>query len=239
MKAQCLLLGLLSPVVLLPIAADAEVVDRSLFAFGDSDTGPNVTATQIGNVTTIRSVNTPVPIEIAIGDPLAVEGIYNLTATSVGAATQLFTPGEFIEDYTGSFSVTGVGGFNYLSGTFSEPLIGIDASANVINENQAQISQLGLNKGSWSFTSDISGLASSLNEDDQSIYFLAFFNASNIGITDGTFSSFTANGSGAFETSGPAVVAAPEPSTWAMMLIGFVGLGYAGLRKARATAAFV
>src|ERR1700722_1561871 len=27
----------------------------------------------------------------------------------------------------------------------------------------------------------------------------------------------------------------PEPSTWAMMLIGFVGLGYAGFRKARST----
>ena len=26
----------------------------------------------------------------------------------------------------------------------------------------------------------------------------------------------------------------PEPSTWAMMLIGFAGLGYAGYRKARA-----
>jgi hypothetical protein len=27
----------------------------------------------------------------------------------------------------------------------------------------------------------------------------------------------------------------PEPSTWAMMLIGFVGLGYAGFRRARST----
>ena len=35
-------------------------------------------------------------------------------------------------------------------------------------------------------------------------------------------------------STGPAM-ATPEPSTYAMMLIGFVGLGYAGLRKARAT----
>ena len=27
--------------------------------------------------------------------------------------------------------------------------------------------------------------------------------------------------------------AIPEPSTWAMMLLGFAGLGYAGYRKAR------
>ena len=28
-------------------------------------------------------------------------------------------------------------------------------------------------------------------------------------------------------------LAVPEPSTWAMMLLGFAGLGYAGFRKAR------
>ena len=33
------------------------------------------------------------------------------------------------------------------------------------------------------------------------------------------------------------VVAAPEPSTWAMMLIGFAGLGYAGCRASRKNAA--
>jgi hypothetical protein len=31
--------------------------------------------------------------------------------------------------------------------------------------------------------------------------------------------------------------AAPEPSTWAMMLIGFAGLGFAGWRTQRKTAA--
>ena len=28
-------------------------------------------------------------------------------------------------------------------------------------------------------------------------------------------------------------VAVPEPSTWAMMLLGFAGLGYAGFRRSR------
>jgi PEP-CTERM motif len=33
--------------------------------------------------------------------------------------------------------------------------------------------------------------------------------------------------------------AVPEPSTWAMMLLGFAGLGYAGYRKARQAAVAV
>jgi hypothetical protein len=32
------------------------------------------------------------------------------------------------------------------------------------------------------------------------------------------------------------LVAVPEPSTWALMLIGFIGLGYAGYRRARGAA---
>jgi hypothetical protein len=31
--------------------------------------------------------------------------------------------------------------------------------------------------------------------------------------------------------------AIPEPSTWAMMLIGFAGLGFAGYRRAKAVPA--
>ena len=69
--------------------------------------------------------------------------------------------------------------------------------------------------------------------------------------------SFSHNGSGAISDSGPFSMteeavftltpfgqlvnrgqteiknAVPEPSTWAMMLLGFAGLGYAGFRKAR------
>jgi PEP-CTERM motif len=33
------------------------------------------------------------------------------------------------------------------------------------------------------------------------------------------------------------VTPVPEPSTWAMMLIGFAGLGYAGHRASRKSAA--
>ena len=238
MKAKYFLLGLLASVVLPAPCAYAELIDTTIFSFGNSDTGPNVTGTQIGNTTTITSHNVPVPIFLinGQGQPPGTEGIFNLTATSVGAAIPSFTPGQFIQDYTGSFSITGAGGFNYLSATFSEPLWAIDASANVIDMNQAQFSHLG-GEGSFHFTSDVSGLASTLNEDDQQIYFLAIFEATSFGIADGTFGSFTGNVSGAFASTGPAL-AAPEPSTWGLMLLGFVGLGYAGFRKTRTAAAF-
>jgi PEP-CTERM motif len=173
------------------------------------------------------------------------ESFATATAARFGSAarwrsTILFTPPVWLreQDYTGSFGITGLDDSNVLSGAFSEPLLGFDAAhSGSDNENQLQFSNFG-NEGGWSFTSDISGLASNLNEDDQQIYFLGFFNASTLGITDGTYSSFTANGTGNFSSTGPAM-ATPEPSTYAMMLIGFVGLGYAGLRKARATAASV
>jgi hypothetical protein len=35
-----------------------------------------------------------------------------------------------------------------------------------------------------------------------------------------------------------AVTGVPESSTWAMLLLGFAGLGFAGFRKAKGAAAF-
>ncbi len=47
--------------------------------------------------------------------------------------------------------------------------------------------------------------------------------------------TLVADGSGGFgfDFAVGGVTAAPEPSTWAMMLLGFAGLGYAGYRRAR------
>jgi hypothetical protein len=180
--------------VVFPISGAYAQVQEPLFAFGDVHTGPNVTGTQIRNTTTITSHNAPVAIAwINEESQFGTEGIYNLTATSVGAATPFSARGQFMQEYTGSFSVTGDGGFNYLSATFTEPLLAIDASANVINENQAQFSRFA-GEGSFHFASDISGLASTLNEDDQEIYFLAIFEATSFGITDGTLDHSQATG---------------------------------------------
>jgi hypothetical protein len=47
----------------------------------------------------------------------------------------------------------------------------------------------------------------------------------------GTTQFYDTHTDGAFFTAGPSPV--PEPSTWAMMLVGFLGLGYAGYRGSR------
>jgi PEP-CTERM motif len=36
---------------------------------------------------------------------------------------------------------------------------------------------------------------------------------------------------GTYSVSGPVVAAVPEPSTWAMMILGFLGVGFLGYRK--------
>ena len=50
------------------------------------------------------------------------------------------------------------------------------------------------------------------------------------GITGGNPVVYNGSGYVSINFVGPPV---PEPSTWAMMLVGFAGLGYAGYRRAR------
>jgi hypothetical protein len=45
--------------------------------------------------------------------------------------------------------------------------------------------------------------------------------------------NLVADGSGGFGFDFAVGGAVPEPSTWAMMLVGFAGLGFAGYRRAR------
>ena len=54
----------------------------------------------------------------------------------------------------------------------------------------------------------------------------------------GGFGVMVATSSTALDYVGGGVTAStPEPSTWAMMVLGFAGLGFAGYRKARKTVA--
>jgi PEP-CTERM motif len=58
------------------------------------------------------------------------------------------------------------------------------------------------------------------------------------GINYGGFGVVVATSATALDSvTGGVTATAPEPSTWAMMLLGFVGLGFAGYRKSRKAAA--
>jgi hypothetical protein len=48
---------------------------------------------------------------------------------------------------------------------------------------------------------------------------------------------YTINGGDPITVPVALTVGVPEPSTWAMMLLGFAGLGFAGYRTSRRTAA--
>jgi PEP-CTERM motif len=57
----------------------------------------------------------------------------------------------------------------------------------------------------------------------------AGYSAAFTGVVD-----YNIQGSAALSNVTTSSSAVPEPSTWGMMLLGFVGLGFAGYRRARA-----
>jgi hypothetical protein len=79
--------------------------------------------------------------------------------------------------------------------------------------------------GEFSISANGDSLADNFVGDDSVI---------NLGSNFGPNIDLTVSGSGVFIVGGSAV---PEPSTWAMMVLGFAGLGFAGYRRARPTRA--
>jgi PEP-CTERM motif len=212
MKSRYSLLSLLAAVALPIPAADASV----LLIFGQTSTGDTVVATRTGSSTTITA-DAPVDItEIDAPVVTPTSATFTLSATNTSAA---FTVGaDVVQRYAGSFSITN-GGVNYLSGTFSDAVFGSGGGLVLTASNPSPFQSV-------TFTSDV--IAPNLLN--------AFDRALSLGLTDvspsaaivaGTLRSFTSDVSGDFSST------VPEPSTWAMMLLGFAGLGYAGFRKAR------
>ncbi len=216
MKARYLFLSALAAAALPIPAADASV----LLIFGQTGTGDTVTGTRAGTSTTITS-STSVDIdEIDAALTPPISATFTLSATNSGPATS--SGGEITQHYNGTFSITN-GATNYLSGTFSDAVFGAGGALTLSASNPSPTQSI-------SFTSNV--IAPSLIN--------AFDRAGSLSLTDvtpgaaivlGTLRSFTSDVSGDFSSS------VPEPSTWAMMLLGFAGLGYVGFRKARARSA--
>jgi hypothetical protein len=217
MKASYLFLSVLAAAALPIPAANASV----LLIFGQTGTGDTVTGTQTGSSTTITSDTTVDIDEIdAASITTPISATFTLSATNTGPATM--TGGEILQHYNGTFSITS-GATNFLSGTFSDAVFGAGGALTLSASNPSPTQSI-------SFTSNV--IAPSLIN--------AFDRAGSLSFTDvtppaaivaGTLGSFTSDVSGNFSST------VPEPSTWAMMLLGFAGLGYVGLRKARTRSA--
>jgi hypothetical protein len=98
-------------------------------------------------------------------------------------------------------------------GTFNEYMFAYDASSTLVD------------------AANVLGLTSTYAPGTET-----FFTAAGSGIV--TINVGTSNDAGGFGLGGGSVSTVPEPSTWAMMALGFAGLGFAGYRKAKASAAF-
>jgi len=210
---------LLSAVGALSAAVSIPVANATVLAVvGQVSDVDQVTATVSGGVTTITSDST---VDItAIDAPIAVPIIatLDLTASSVGPA--ITVGGNVVQAYSGSFSITG-GGNNYLSGTFEDSVFGggtslvltasSDAAGETVTFTSSVIpsSALGFGRGiSFSFT-DVAPIVSTVGTG-----------------ASRTLAAFKSDIGGDFSAT-----PVPEPSTWVMMALGFVGLGYAAVRR--------
>jgi PEP-CTERM motif len=216
MKARYLFLSLLAATALPIPAADASV----LLIFGQTGLGDTVTGTRTGISTTITSSTSVDITEIDAAVVTPVLATFTLSATNSGPATT--SGGEITQHYNGAFSITS-GATNFLSGAFADAVFGSGGALTLSASNPSSTQSV-------SFTSNV--IASSLIGAFDRAMSLSFTDVTPpAGITLGTLRSFTSDVSGDFSST------VPEPSTWAMMLLGFAGLGYVGFRKARARSA--
>lgn len=220
MKARYLFLSLLASTALSVSAADATV----LLTMGQTSSGDTVTATRVGGTTTITSATQVDITQIDATPPLVTPftATFDLSATSIGQAINPVGPIDVFQRYSGSFSITN-GATNYLSGTFSDAVFGSGGSLTLAVGGPGE---------PITFTSN--AIASNLINGLSPAIALSFTDVTPLASIGGpvgsrSLNSFKSDVSGDFSNT-----AIPEPSTWAMMLLGFACLAYAGYRRTSA-----
>jgi hypothetical protein len=171
--------------------------------------------------TTISATSAEVTVDSCLGCGLLIRPQFlTLSAVSTGPAS--IVGGNVTQDYSGTFSIT-ASGQNILSGTFTDAGIfgsGTSLTLSVSNATPGE---------SLTFTSDVIPAVDLHNPEGMSLSFADVTPPASI-VASGTLASATMSVSGTFSAT-----VIPELSTWAMIALGFAGLGFVGFRQTRPT----
>ena len=165
------------------------------------------------------------PNNVTSGPTFTLTGTSSATATLFSATA--WTSGS-LQSYLGIS-----GNPNNPIGAYLPSTQALDPGATGFFVYQADLGTLTLQGPSNPNLSPLENIASGVLS--QGSYIVGFLNTGTVANPNW---DATANSGAIFETGIPGTTrggggAAPEPSTWAMMLLGFASLGFAGYRKAR------
>jgi hypothetical protein len=151
------------------------------------------------------------------------------TPAAQAKVTEIFTISDFESTQPGGSSTV----MESVAGSFTEGTTAADETSDVV------VKEAGFGSATYTLTGPENGpgwtdLPSQILPSPATATFrLGSFGAGvstgvSVSLVDGIFDN-----SGTVTITERSVTSAPEPSTWAMMLIGFAGFGFAGLTSAR------
>jgi hypothetical protein len=202
----------------------------------------NFDFTDNGNGTTTISSALNVAISALQGPlvpPPITDAIFSLSATSTTTATTFAFGGVtfLVQRYTGTFSIDAPEcGTVCLAGTF------VDLLSGQLGGRALNISATEPPVGAVTFTSDEIPAIDIATDRALALAATNFDTAIAEDCTSPsgcTMASNSSNLAGTFSADVGTVPTIPEPSTWAMMLLGFAGLGFVGFRSSKTKLALI
>jgi hypothetical protein len=186
-----------------------------------------VTAILIGGMALLGASSArAVTLLSLINPPAQTQTPYILDFTATAASTTISIGGyqDLAYEYVSDISVTSGGGANMLGGTwtFTKASSGSDAKTQNDGTSVPSLWFGGFKENYDSFSQAFM--------TTPGVTYLLGFNFTNDTLFDPSALMVTTSGSLAVATQ---ALAAPEPTTWTMALLGFVGLGLVGYRHGR------